>query len=727
MKPLARAVALALAAHQAALAQEAPVAAMATVEVVASAPLAGLGIDRRLLPYNVQSASSERIGETHSDNLADFMARNLNGVNVNEVAGSPFQNDLTYRGFRASPVLGASQGISVYLDGVRVNEPFGDVVNWDMLPESAIGNVLLVPGSNPVYGLNTLGGALALAGKSGTSHPGWEAELSAGSGARKRVDLAHGSSDARGWHSFFGSTLFDEDGWRAHSQGRLANVYVKLGRDQGASAWSVSLLGGSSRLRGNGLLPDALYLQDRRSAYTYPDETRNRFLQLALNASVHLERGTVLSALAYARSSQRDTVNGDVEDEDDGPQGVLNTTSTRQHSQGASVLMNMRRRAHRIDIGATFDRSTVSFAQFSQDASVTAQREVVGQPDGVSAAASSVTGSARAFGIFAADTWTLAPGTHLSASARYNYAQVSSTLTSVRGQQPEERFVYASLNPSLGIVREIGSGVALFGNLAQGNRVPTVIELGCADPQQPCQLPVGLQSDPYLKQVVARTIEAGARLQRGRLNGTLSLYRTSNRDDILFLSSGTSHQGYFANFDRTRHQGVDATVRASFGALALHASYNYLDAVYDADGVLFSGARTVQVQRGTRIAGLPAHTLKLGADWKVSAALTVGADAQATSSLLTQGNEDGLTSDAQPQRTDWRVRGHALLNLRASWEPAPRWDLYAKVNNLFDRRYGTYGAVARNLFPKDGETAANARFVAPGSPRSIAFGARYRY
>jgi outer membrane receptor protein involved in Fe transport len=710
MTRLCGVLAAAMVVHAAAGAAEP--ALMATVEIVATAPIAGLGIERKLLPYAVQSATGERIGEAHTANLADYLARNFNGVNVNEISGSPFQNDITYRGFRASPVLGTAQGISVYLDGVRVNEPFGDVVNWDMLPEAALANVQLVPGSNPVYGLNTLGGALALAGKSGASHPGMEAELSLTDAGRRRFDLAFGAGHANGWHNFIGATLFDDDGWRDHSQGKLGNVYVKIG----ASSWSVALLGGRSRLRGNGLLPDAMAEQDRRASYTFPDETRNRLLQITLNASQRLDAATEVSALAYARSSRRDTVNGDVED---GPVGVFNTTSTRQHGQGASALLGMRRAQHRIEIGATFDRSSVSFAQFGQDGILTDTREIRPDPDAQREPASSVIGSARAAGVFASDTWKLGPGLHVTASGRYNHAKVGNTLTSERGVQPHEQFTYKRFNPALGVAYDAGGGWTLAANAAQGNRVPTVIELGCADPEQPCQLPVGLQSDPYLKQVVARTVEAGARYQDGTTSASASLYRTANRDDILFLSSGLSRQGYFSNFERTRHQGLDFSARGTAGRATLSLSYNYLAATYDAPGVLFTGVRTVQVERGTRIAGLPRHTVKLGAQWKMTDALTLGADAQAFSSMGTQGNEDGLLADM-------RIRGYGLLSLRASWEAAPGWELTARVNNVFDRRYASFGAVGRNLFGGDGQEG-DSRFVAPGAPRMFAFGARYRF
>jgi len=171
-----------------------------SVEVVGTSPLPGIGIEKNKLPYDVQTVTDEQIYNGQSLNLSEYMSRNLLGVNINEVQGSPFQADITYRGFRLSGILGSSQGLSVYLDGVRVNEPFGDVVNWDMIPEAAISNVTLVPGSNPVYGLNTLGGALAFTTKSGLTAPGTEVKLQAGSFGRKRADVSYGSKSDDGSH-----------------------------------------------------------------------------------------------------------------------------------------------------------------------------------------------------------------------------------------------------------------------------------------------------------------------------------------------------------------------------------------------------------------------------------------------------------------------------------------------------------------------------------------------
>jgi outer membrane receptor protein involved in Fe transport len=713
-------------AMQQSAAQEYPWQAMPRVEVVGIVPQPGLGIDREQLPYSVQSASGKALAQSQAGNLTDFMARNLSGVNVNEISGSPFQSDITFRGFRASPVLGASQGISVYLDGVRVNEPFGDVVNWDMLPEAAIGNVLLAPGSNPLYGLNTLGGALALTSKSGRSHPGFEAEATAGNRGQRRLDLSHGARLDDNWHTLAAATSFDDAGWREHSDGRVGNLFFKLGHTRGDTEWSVALLAGRSHIKGNGLLSDSLYQEDRRAVYTFPDVTRNQLGQAVFTLRRKLDEGSELSATAYVRNSRRDTVNGDVGD--DAGAAILNTTSTRQRSEGAALHWSASKVGHQLGAGATFDRNGVSFAQFEQAGIFSAEREVLADPDEQREPAASVTGSARMAGIYASDTWTLQPGSHLTLSARFNHARVGNTLTNDSGQQAPETFTYRKLNPALGFAQQVGAGATVYANLSQSNRVPTVIELGCADPAQPCRLPVGLQSDPFLEQVVSRTMEAGLRWHGQGAVLSVSLYRTRNQNDILFLSAGPGRQGYFANFERTRHQGLDLSAGRQFGKLEARVSYNLLEAVFDADGRLFTGARNVGVTPGTRMAGLPRHTFKLALDWRPSAVCSLGADMQAISSLVTQGNEDGLTEDQQageaPQKADRSIPGHALLNLRASYRIDRHWELFARITNVGDRRYETYGALATDLFPTTPADAGHARFVAPGAPRTMAAGIR---
>ena len=130
---------------------------------------------------SAQVISTEDISRAQATSLADHMRNQLVSVHISDVQNNPFQPDVQYRGFTASPLLGLPQGISVYLNGVRFNEPFGDTVNWDLIPLDALDSVALYSGSNPAFGQNTLGGALSLKTKNGFSYTQNEADVRFGS------------------------------------------------------------------------------------------------------------------------------------------------------------------------------------------------------------------------------------------------------------------------------------------------------------------------------------------------------------------------------------------------------------------------------------------------------------------------------------------------------------------------------------------------------------------
>ncbi|CAG2127337.1 Vitamin B12 transporter BtuB [Cupriavidus yeoncheonensis] len=755
-------------------------AVLPEVLVVAAAPLPGIGVDSSLVPYTVQTVRGADLNGTRASNLADYLGRNLAGVNVNDIQGSPFQSDITYRGYRASSIAGVPQGLSVYLDGIRINEPFGDVISWDMIPEAALESVSMVSSANPAYGLNSLGGALAMTTRSGLDSPGFTADLSYGSGNRKRADLSGGVRGEGGWHAFAAGTLFQEHGWRDDSSGQLGNVFAKAGYAGETDSFDVSLLHGRSTLTGNGLVPayhasgngtePDLYQLNRRAVYTYPDQTRNQLTQVAVNGRHWFDDKTSAAALAYVRTSRRDTTSGDVNPDyeayaqacedgfnaDGSPRGdgcgftraegaalhpaVVNTSHMRQQTVGVALSLARETGHHVLNAGISLDRSRLTYSQYAQPGSFTDDRGAVADAGAPNSLVSGVSGNARTFGIYLSDTWTLTPSTFLTASARWNLATVSNTLQNSDGsEQARESFTYRRLNPALGLVQKLGGGVSVFGGYAQNNRVPTVLELGCADPTQPCRLPAGLQADPYLKQVVSHAYETGVRWRPGKdTDLTATLYRIDNHDDILFLRAPNTQMGYFANFDRTRNQGLDLTARQRIGAVTLRFAYSYLQATYQATGQLAVGERTINVHPGMRMAGLPRHTLKFGADWQALAGLTLGADLVAVSDSAASGNEDGLRGDPQPDQppkaANWHVPGYATVNLRAVYQFNKHFEVYARVANLLDRRYETYGQVANNVFP--GGTlvqphvapgdSATALFVAPGAPRSVWLGVVYR-
>lgn len=765
--------------HAQAPAGEEPLPRLPTVEAITPSPLPGTTVDRDTLPYASQVADAETIRASGADNLIRFMTQRLTGVNINEVQGSPFQGDLTFHGYRASATLGAAQGISVYLDGIRVNEPFGDIISWDMMPEAAIRSLTVVPGSDALFGPNTLGGALAFTTQSGLTAPGFTADLSFGSDSRKRADLAWGWNNAGGWHAFAAVTGFDEDGWRDQSKGHLGTVFAKFGRSTATTEWDVSILGGRSKLIGNGLLPSwryedgeregGLYQDDRRSIYTAPDQTENRQTQIASHVSHWFNDDTLVSALAYVRNGKRDTVNGDINgeyeeyveecedgfDADGNPldddceytreegaalhNGVFNGTHLDQDAYGAALNLDRQFGRHRVVVGATWDHSKVDYKQYEQLGWLEEDTRVIyGDPAEEREFFSGVRGNATAYSVFASDHWQVGERTFVTGSLRWNRSRVANTLSTAEdGERPRERFTYTKANPFLGITHGFGDWTA-YASVSQSNRAPTVMELGCADPEEPCRLPTGLQGDPYLAQVVSRSGEVGLRWSPGEHTYvSASAYRTNNRDDILFLRAPNTQQGYFANFDRTRHQGVDLTVHQDLGLVEWHLGYSWLEATYEAHGELLSGERTVRIEPGMRLAGLPKHTFKLGADWKPTPRLTFGADLITQSDLIASGNEDGgMTEEVEGSRSrDWKTGGFTIVNLHGRWRTSDRLEFTAGIDNVFDRRYETFGMIGEDVLPNgellrphvDPEDSAEALFVAPGAPRRYRIGLRLRF
>ena len=222
------------------------------VEVIGITPLPGIGQPRNEIAAPVQSATSRDIERSGALELGDFMNRRLGSVHVNEMQGNPFQMDVNYRGYTASPLLGTPQGLSVYMDGVRMNQPFGDVVSWDLIPRGAISSMTLMPGSNPLFGLNTLGGALSVQTKDGRSDPGTSLQTTLGSHARRAVEFEHGGFNDKGLSWYLNGNLFRERGWRDDSPSDVRQLFSKLGWRGGVTDLKLTLAHADNQLNGNG-------------------------------------------------------------------------------------------------------------------------------------------------------------------------------------------------------------------------------------------------------------------------------------------------------------------------------------------------------------------------------------------------------------------------------------------------------------------------------------------
>lgn len=740
----------------------------APVEVIGTTPLAGIGVPRDHLPANVVSLDDARLDEIESLNIAEQMVRQVPAVTVNEIQGNPYQPDINYRGFTASPLLGTAQGLSVYLDGVRVNEPFGDTVNWDALPHSAIAGLDLIPGSNPAFGLNTLGGALALRTKSGFSHPGGKLELSGGSFGRSNAEIEYGGNNGTlGWYA--AGDWFREDGWRDRSPSDVKQLFGKLSWRNAAGEADLSLLQTTGKLIGNGVVPQSLLAHRREAIFTYPDETRNDLTQVALSGKLWLSDTQSLSASLYHRRSKTRTLNGDLNDEYEDEyaldptfdeSGAHNRTRTTQRGTGIAGQWNLTTERHRLAIGASYDHARVKFRQTVEEGILTDSRGVgnLGSPD----TENELRGTTRTASLFVTDTWSILPTLHLSGSARYNVSRVT-TRDELNPNPPnlDGDHRYRKLNPAAGLAWDITPALNAYAGFSQGNRIPTPIELGCADPANPCTLPNSMAADPYLKQVVSQTVEVGLRgklasAALGELRWNAGLFRTVNRDDILFVGTSTS-AGYFTNFGKTLRQGLELGANGSVGTVDWFAAYNWLHATFQSDACLLAENNSTRgtaaectgagqddeifVKKGNRLPGLPEHSIKLGLTWRATGWLRLGGDVQAFSGSYVRGNENnrhqsGTYTDVFGETRSFegagKVAGYAVLNLNAEARLGAGWQMFAKLNNVFDQRYATAGALAENpfvggSFQADPDTWRRETFVAPGAPRAAWVGVRYAF
>ncbi len=278
--------------------------------VVVGVVPAGSTLDRDKVPYPIQAAAASDLENLGAQSLADFLKHSFGSVTLNDAQNNPLQPDLQYRGFTASPLLGLAQGIAVYQNGVRINEPLGDTVNWDLLPQTAIQSVTLTGGANPLFGLNSLGGSLVIDMKDGFSFEGASVEVSSGSFGRNTVSAEFGGNDGQlAYYANF--ERFEEDGWRDASASDALNFYGSVGWRSADTRLSLNYQRGESELVGNGSSPIELLDLDREAIFTGPDITENDMEMLSLDFSHSVSSSVSFGGNLFYRENDTDSFNGD--------------------------------------------------------------------------------------------------------------------------------------------------------------------------------------------------------------------------------------------------------------------------------------------------------------------------------------------------------------------------------------------------------------------------------
>jgi len=778
-KPIALAVAGVIAVTGSAFAADA--VKTQKVEVVSTTPLQGIGITLDKIPANIQIVKDEDFKKQKSTSIADYMTDNLQGVAVNDTQNNPFQPDILFRGFSASPLLGTPQGMSIYVDGVRVNEPFGDAVNWDLIPMNAIGGMQLVPGTNPVYGLNTLGGAISIQTKSGRTHQGGGVEASAGSWGRKTIAAEYGGVSKDGSVDYFiSANSFREDGWRDHSDTDVRQIFAKTGWQNETSKIDLSFTGAENDMIGNGLVQNEIIQGFGREAiHTKPDQTKNTMAFLNLSGSHWFSDDVMFSGNTYYRHSKRKTLNGDVNDgldplayddggscsagsytagsqtvnyeADESCSGVLNRSQTRQNSYGLNgqfvFNQDLAGKKNQFTVGAAYDISKIKFTQSEEVGTINSSRGVDGL--GEVGQTTNLHGETKTWSLFGTNTLSLNEFWHLTASGRYNHVKVENRdqiVTDVTNSASlSGDHTFNRLNPAVGLNFTPTKDLTVYGSYNEGNRAPTSMELGCANPATPCLLPNAMAGDPPLKQVVVKTYEAGARGNvTSDVRWTAAVYRSENHDDIQFIHSslGTNtSMGYFDNVGKTRRVGLDLGLLGSYEKFSWNAGYSYVNATYQSELELTNEVNstvsqdgTITVNKGDRLANIPKHQFKLRMQYAVTPDWYVGSNIVAFSDRYMRGNEnnDHVANDGDPDHYQGRgkIGGYTIVNLDTRYNVGNGWSVFGKAINIFDKEYSNAGMLGETHFGTDGVFTSGqdpTAYRALGAPRAGWIGVRYDF
>jgi iron complex outermembrane receptor protein len=746
------------------------------VEVVATSPLPSGGENPDNIPAMVQTVPAEDFARTNSQNVTDTLQQQIPGVVSIDVNGNDFAQDLRYRGFVASPIQGTPQGLAVYQNGIRLNEAFGDTVNWDLISPQAIYRADVFT-NNPVFGLNALGGAVSLQMKNGFLWQGLTAQILGGYNGRVSGLFEYGKQ-IDDYSLYITADATHDDGWRFFSPSSIYRLYGDLGYRTPGNELHLIASGASSNVGIIGATPILLIDSDYRSVYTSPQFSLNQAGSLAFTGKFDINPDWTIQSNFYLRSFEQRHVDGnDASIQDCGlpgpptgqlcdtnngsfiinqqgqivpstgsanpfPYGVIDRTWVHGNTVGtllqATDTGKILDHDNYLNFGGSVDRSWLSYSATATLGVIQPDFVIVngGIPGGgqiiqdqslTDIISTYITGTTTYYGLFALDTFNAAPGLDFTAGGRLNVAVITTQDASGTAPQLNASDTFTRLNPVVGMTYKLLPNLTAYAGYSEANRAPTPLELNCSSSTRPCILASTLISDPPLQQVVSHTLEAGLRGNYaipagGSIAWKAGLYRTDSTNDIIQLASVVLGTGYFTNVPATLRQGVEAGANLSMGAFSAYINYAYLDATYQFAGTLsspfnpFADANgNIFVRPGDHIPNNPRQQLKVGGDYAFTPEFKAGFDVLVVGSQYYVGDN----SNQNPQLPLYWV-----ANLHASYQITNNVQVFGLVNNLFNNHYATYGTFFDQT--TDGQFAGNPvdfvkdpRTITPAQP--IAF------
>jgi len=734
----------------------APTGPLENVTVVAT-PLGAEVLPVATADGSVRRYTAEALESEPGSTLADVLGRRQGNAFASETQGSAWQPDLYLRGFVASPMLGMPQGLAVYRDGIRLNDAFGDTVNWALIPTVAVAEMQVLTGASPLFGGNALGGAALLRTKNGRDHAGVQAQLQLGEFGNVGVQAqAGGALAARGYWYVAGASQ-REEGWRDFSPSRIDQVFTDLRLDTARGFMALDVTAVEADLIGNGPAPVQLLDLHPSAVFTRPDRSDHRQWLVSVRSDHRLGSASLRSAVWF-RDASVDSINGDESpylpcasdttvlcSEDGGvvvdrlgqsapnrvelSSATLNRGQIDQQTTGISLEWSKRHESGGLrwgrgvfTTGLTADRSRITYRASSELGALNSTRKAVGGGFIDVDADTELRTTAENIGLYLNWFQQWSPRWSTQLAARYGHSTVK--LADQLRSELDGDHAFSRLNASLSLTGRLTDAVSMYASIGQASRVPTPAELTCADPEDPCRLPNAFVADPHLDQVVSTTVEAGVRGEQQGWRWRFGVFESRNVDDILFISAGAfTNAGYFDNVGDTRRRGIEASLDGATleGRLNWFVDAALLDATFRTGFAVASGNNpaavdgNIEVSAGHRLPSLPAFSLKAGVEHAISERWSVGADYSRVSSQYLRGDEGNQTHP---------IPGSDRLALHTRYRFNPRWELFARIDNVTDERYATFGAYGNPTNVLGGDFD-DPRFLSPGAPRTAWIGVRF--
>ncbi|MDB5394340.1 MAG: TonB-dependent receptor [Rhodospirillales bacterium] len=555
--------------------------------VTGNTPLPGSNVDKDKLPGTSQLLSANDFAKNHGISILDTLSQRIPGLQLSDSQGNAGVQDLHYRGFAASPLQGTPQGIAVYQDGVRLNEAFGDTVNWDLIPAVAIDRFAL-SSNNPAFGLNAIGGAVSLSMKNGFTFQGLEGEIQGGSFGRVNGSIQYGVKSGK-FSLYIAAEAFKDNGWRQLSSSDIERIYADAGFSGDISEFHLIASAARSSLGVVGPAPLDLINANDKAVYTSPQATKNEIGMLALNGTVNLTDSLAIQTNVYGRHLEQKHIDGNgsnfescstgssfggtlcLEDNAfgtpvggeptafrnqfaildrsgrtipfvaDTPYGTIDKTSTNTTTLGAALQATYDApvfgHTNNFVFGGSIDHSDIVFSSSSTlgyifpdlsvglNGALPGSGAVIHTLGNLGYAPVALAATTDYYGIYAANTFDVTDRLSATVGIRVNIIGIDSRDTTGADAELNANHSYTHANPQAGLTYKLGGGVTAYGGFSQSNRAPTALELDCADPVKPCLLENSLVSDPPLKQVVADNYEIGLRGSNTVMFGTSAMGR----------------------------------------------------------------------------------------------------------------------------------------------------------------------------------------------------------